>query len=256
MWVTTGEHEATRWGFRLLLEMGCCDVLQPDVGWCGGITELIRISDLADGHKAMVIPHGSSVYSYHFVVTRHNSPFAEFLMIAPAADRVVPMFNPLLLQEPVPVGVRMKVPDRPGFGVRLNPGARSVGLMSIRLLENKVIVVTGGSRGIGRAIAIESARHGADVVANYWQENDDFYDRHSAAEVGRQIELLGRRYTPVEGDISDPATSHRLVETAVAEHGRIDVLSVNAGICPFHAFLDMPLGVFEKTMRINLHGAY
>jgi L-rhamnonate dehydratase len=121
MWVTTGEHEATRWGFRLLLEMGCCDVLQPDVGWCGGITELNRISDLADGHKTMVIPHGSSVYSYHFVVTRHNSPFAEFLMMAPAADRVVPMFNPLLLDEPVPVNGRMKVPDRPGFGVRLNP---------------------------------------------------------------------------------------------------------------------------------------
>ena len=121
MWVTTGEHEATHWGFRLLLEMGCCDVLQPDVGWCGGITELIRISDLADKHKVMVIPHGSSVYSYHFVVTRHNSPFAEFLMMAPEADRVVPMFNPLLLDEPVPVSGRMKVPDRPGFGVSLNP---------------------------------------------------------------------------------------------------------------------------------------
>jgi L-rhamnonate dehydratase len=121
MWVTTGEHEATRWGFKLLLEMGCCDIIQPDVGWCGGITELIKISALADEHKALVIPHGSSVYSYHFVVTRHNSPFAEFLMMAPDADRIVPMFSPLLLDEPVPVNGRMKVPDLPGFGVRLNP---------------------------------------------------------------------------------------------------------------------------------------
>jgi L-rhamnonate dehydratase len=121
MWVTTGEHEATRWGFRLLLEMGCCDMIQPDVGWCGGITELIKISALADAHDALVVPHGSSVYSYHFVVTRHNSPFAEFLMMAPKADEVVPMFTPLLLDEPVPVNGRMKVPDRPGFGVRLNP---------------------------------------------------------------------------------------------------------------------------------------
>ncbi|GAB3444454.1 L-rhamnonate dehydratase [Insolitispirillum peregrinum] len=121
MLVTTGEHEATRWGFRMLLEMGCCDIIQPDVGWCGGITELIRISALADAHNALVVPHGSSVYSYHFVVTRHNSPFAEFLMMAPQADKVVPMFNPLLLDEPVPVNGRMKVPDRPGFGVRLNP---------------------------------------------------------------------------------------------------------------------------------------
>jgi len=69
----------------------------------------------------MVVPHGSSVYSYHFVVTRHNSPFAEFLMMAPKADQVVPMFTPLLLDEPVPVNGRMKVPETPGFGVRLNP---------------------------------------------------------------------------------------------------------------------------------------
>jgi L-rhamnonate dehydratase len=123
MLVTTGEHEATRWGFRLLLEMGCCDILQPDVGWCGGLTELIKISALADAHNAMVVPHGSSVYSYHFVITRHNSPFAEFLMMAPQADRVVPMFTPLLLDEPVPVNGRMRASalDQAGFGVRLNP---------------------------------------------------------------------------------------------------------------------------------------
>jgi L-rhamnonate dehydratase len=121
MLVTAGEHEATRWGFRLLLEMGCCDILQPDVGWCGGLTELVKISALADKHKSLVIPHGSSVYSYHFVITSHNSPFAEFLMMAPQADRIVPMFSPLLLDEPVPVNGRMQVPERPGFGVRLNP---------------------------------------------------------------------------------------------------------------------------------------
>ncbi|MEL7893859.1 L-rhamnonate dehydratase [Vreelandella neptunia] len=123
MLVNTGEHEATRWGFRMLLEMECCDVIQPDVGWCGGITELIKISALADAHNKLVVPHGSSVYSYHFVITRHNSPFAEFLMMAPKADEVVPMFNPLLLDEPVPENGRMAASklDKPGFGVRLNP---------------------------------------------------------------------------------------------------------------------------------------
>ena len=115
MLLTTGEHEATRWGFRMLLEMGCCDIIQPDVGWCGGITELIKISALADAHKALVIPHGSSVYSYHFVITRHNSPFAEFLMMAPKADRVVPMFTPLLL-------------GRAGAGQRSHEGAGQSGL--------------------------------------------------------------------------------------------------------------------------------
>jgi len=123
MLLPTGEHEATRWGFRLLLAMGCADILQPDAGWCGGLTELIKISALADAHGALVVPHGSSVYSYHFVATRHNSPFAEFLMMAPAADKVVPMFSPLLLDEPVPENGRLKISalDKPGFGVRLNP---------------------------------------------------------------------------------------------------------------------------------------
>jgi L-rhamnonate dehydratase len=97
------------------------DIIQPDVGWCGGITELLKISALADAHGVMVIPHGSSVYSYHFVVTRTNSPFAEFLMMHPTAEDVVPMFSPMLLDEPLPVNGRMTVPDRPGFGVRLNP---------------------------------------------------------------------------------------------------------------------------------------
>ena len=105
----------------MLLEMECCDILQPDVGWCGGITELIKISALADAYGALVVPHGSSVYSYHFVITRTNSPFAEFLMMAPEADEVVPMFQPLLVGEPVPVNGRMRLPDTPGFGVELNP---------------------------------------------------------------------------------------------------------------------------------------
>ena len=130
MLVTTGEHEATRWGFRMLLEMECADILQPDVGWCGGITELVKISAMADAKGVMVVPHGSSVYSYHFSITRHNSPFSEFLMMAPQADVIVPMFSPLLLDEPVPTNGRMKLPDRPGFGVRLNPECRLNSLRS------------------------------------------------------------------------------------------------------------------------------
>lgn len=119
--IATGEHESTRYGFRMLLEMECCDIIQPDVGWCGGLTELIKTSALAEARHVLVVPHGSSVYSYHFVLTRHHSPFAEFLMMAPQADQVVPMFTPLLLDEPVPVNGRLRLPDRPGFGVRLNP---------------------------------------------------------------------------------------------------------------------------------------
>ena len=121
MLVTTGEHEATRWGFRMLLEMECADILQPDVGWCGGLTELLKISAAADARNVLVVPHGSSVYSYHFSITQHNSPLCEFLMMAPQADKVIPMFSPLLLDEPVPQNGRMRLADTPGFGVRLNP---------------------------------------------------------------------------------------------------------------------------------------
>lgn len=122
MLVTTGEHEATRWGFRMLMDMDCCDIIQPDVGWCGGVTELLKISALADARGKLVVPHGSSVYSYHFVVTRHNSPFAEYLMMAPEADHVQPMFHPQLIGEPIPENGRMRTSrlDAPGFGVELN----------------------------------------------------------------------------------------------------------------------------------------
>jgi L-rhamnonate dehydratase len=118
--VATGEHEATRWGFRLLLEMEGADVIQPDVTWCGGLTELLRIAALADSHGVPVIPHGSSVYSYHFAAARPDAPFSEFLMMHPTADAVVPMFQPLLLGEPVPCQGVVRVPDLPGFGVELN----------------------------------------------------------------------------------------------------------------------------------------
>jgi len=120
--LTTGEHEAGRYGFRLLIDMGCCDIVQPDVGWCGGLTELLRIAAYADAHDVPVVPHGSSVYSYHFVATRTGTPFAEFLMMAPDADRVVPMFSPLFADEPVPENGRLAVSalERSGFGVELD----------------------------------------------------------------------------------------------------------------------------------------
>jgi len=129
--------------------------------------------------------------------------------------------------------------------------------MSIKLLENKVVVVTGGSRGIGRAIAIDSARHGADLLINYQAGADAQYGADQAsAEVISEIASLGRRASAVEGDIGNPATAQRIVDTAVERFGRVDVLASNAGICPFHPFLDIPPDVFERTMAVNLHGAF
>lgn len=118
--LAAGEHEATRWGFELLLDQGCADLLQPDVGWCGGLTELLRIAELADARGIPVVPHGSSVYSYHFCAVRPETEFAEFLLLDPDGIDVVPQLAPLLRGEPVPESGHVRVPDTPGFGVSLD----------------------------------------------------------------------------------------------------------------------------------------
>ena len=125
------------------------------------------------------------------------------------------------------------------------------------LLDNKVVIVTGGSRGIGRAIAVACAKEGADVVLNYWGDNDRSYGRLSAVqEVVGEIGALGRRVIPVEGNVAQRETGLELVKQAVDAFGHVDVLASNAGICPFHSFLDMPASVYEATIGVNLNGAF
>jgi L-rhamnose 1-dehydrogenase len=125
------------------------------------------------------------------------------------------------------------------------------------LLDNKVVIVTGGSRGIGRAIAVACAKEGADVVLNYWGDNDRSYGRLSAVqEVVGEIETLGRRVIAVEGNVAQRETGLELVKQAVDAFGHVDVLASNAGICPFHTFLDMPASVYEATVGVNLNGAF
>ncbi|MGI5989908.1 MAG: L-rhamnonate dehydratase [Lachnospiraceae bacterium] len=118
--ISGGEHEATRYGFRMLMEFCDLDLLQPDVGWCGGMTELLKIGDMAQAYGKLVVPHGSGVYSHHYVVSRANSPFTECLMMSPKADKVVPQYVPLIKDEPMPVNGKLKLDDKPGFGVELN----------------------------------------------------------------------------------------------------------------------------------------
>ena len=118
------------------------------------------------------------------------------------------------------------------------------------LLENKVVLITGASRGIGRATAIEAARQGANVAINTYK------DDAVAAEVVAEIETLGRKAIVVDADVALPDSATTFVNAAVAAFGRVDVFVSNAGICPFHAFLDMPVETLRRTMEVNLHGAY
>jgi len=118
------------------------------------------------------------------------------------------------------------------------------------LLEGKTVLVTGASSGIGRATAIAAARHGADVAINFFQETA------RAKTCVAEIESLGRTAIAVEGDVAEADTATAFVNAAKSAFGKIDVFVNNAGICPFHAFLDVPRETFERTMRVNLHGAY
>ncbi|EFG7799189.1 L-rhamnonate dehydratase, partial [Escherichia coli] len=121
MMVTSGEHHGTLQSFRTLSETGI-DIMQPDVGWCGGLTTLVEIAAIAKSRGQLVVPHGSSVYSHHAVITFTNTPFSEFLMTSPDCSTMRPQFDPILLNEPVPVNGRIhkSVLDKPGFGVELN----------------------------------------------------------------------------------------------------------------------------------------
>lgn len=119
--ITCGEHEYTRYGMRQLLEQDCVDVLQPDITWCGGITEAKRICALAAAYDIPIVPHGSSVYSYHLQVSQPNTPVAEFLVMSPQADKIVSYFGSLFEDEPLPKDGYIELdPNKPGFGVTLN----------------------------------------------------------------------------------------------------------------------------------------
>lgn len=120
----------------------------------------------------------------------------------------------------------------------------------MQLLAGKRFLITGGSAGIGRAAAVAAARHGADVALNYHGDDE------GAASAVAAIKQLGRRAIAIKGDVADPATAVDFVGRAADELGGIDIFVNNAGICPFHSFLEMPAATFERTMHVNLHGAY
>jgi len=122
---TTGEHEYSRYGFRKLIEGRNVDILQPDVMWLGGMTELLKVTAMAAAYDIPVVPHASGPYSYHFVVSQANSPFQEYLANSPDGKSVLPVFGNLFLNEPIPTKgyLDVSILDKPGFGLEINPSA-------------------------------------------------------------------------------------------------------------------------------------
>jgi len=116
--IATGEHEYGRYGFRYLLEANGASIWQPDIQWCGGLTELRRISAMASAYDIPVIPHGGGLNgSIHFTMANVNAPWAELFLPAPGGPKeVYQLFEENYNISRGPDGIYMKPHDRPGWG--------------------------------------------------------------------------------------------------------------------------------------------
>ncbi|WP_101257816.1 SDR family oxidoreductase [Streptomyces barkulensis] len=120
-------------------------------------------------------------------------------------------------------------------------------------LTDRRTVVTGGDSGIGRAVALAFAREGADVLFTYLAEEEK-----DARETARLVEEAGRKAVPLLCDIREESECLRLVDRAVAEFGRIDVLVNNAAFQMAQSESIEGIGTeqFDRTMRTNLYGMF
>ena len=117
-------------------------------------------------------------------------------------------------------------------------------------LDGQVAVVTGASRGIGRACALELARHGAQVVVNYVANAD------AAEETRDAIHELGGTVVLVKADISDADSASDLIETAVEELGKVDILVNNAGINRDRTLSRLSVEEWDEVIATNLSGMF
>jgi 3-oxoacyl-[acyl-carrier protein] reductase len=117
-------------------------------------------------------------------------------------------------------------------------------------LSGKSAIVTGGSRGIGRAIVLRLAAQGADVAFSY-RGNEA-----AAKETTAAVEALGRRALAVQGDVSDPAAAEAVVAAGLAAFGKIDILVNNAGITRDDLIMRMSVEAWREVLETNLFGAF
>jgi glucose 1-dehydrogenase len=117
-------------------------------------------------------------------------------------------------------------------------------------VQGKVAIVTGGNSGIGKGIVLALADQGAKVVIDYVADAD------ATEEVERQVAALGAEAIGVEADVSQIADLQRLVDTAVDEFGRLDIMINNAGVETRTSILDTTEAQYQKVMDINLKSAF
>src|SRR2546421_915510 len=143
--------------------------------------------------------------------------------------------------------------DPPGFTEQLDPKPDH-GEHSYRgcgKLKGRAALITGADSGIGRAVAIAFAREGADVLISYLCEHED------ARETARWVEEAGRRAVLVAGDVKDPAHCRQLVDRAVREFGKLDILVNNAAYQMTHASLEeISEEEWDHTFRTNIYSMF
>lgn len=118
------------------------------------------------------------------------------------------------------------------------------------LLGGKRAIVTGSSRGIGRAIALECAREGADVLVNYKT------GREEAEAVAREITELGRRSVAVQASVNDRRDVQQMIAAAVDRFGGLDVLVNNAGIVADGLLVNLNESAWDSVLETDLKGVY
>jgi NAD(P)-dependent dehydrogenase (short-subunit alcohol dehydrogenase family) len=118
-------------------------------------------------------------------------------------------------------------------------------------LENRVAIITGADSGIGRAVAIAFAREGADVLLAYYNEHND------ARETARWVEQAGRRAVLVDGDIKNETHCQYLVQRAVEDFDRLDILVNNAAHqASFKSIEDISAEEWDVTFRTNIYSQF
>src|SRR5579872_367568 len=123
-------------------------------------------------------------------------------------------------------------------------------------LHGRVAVVTGASRGIGKALAIRLAQEGADVVVAAKSEQSTSRLPGNIHETADAIRSLGRRALAVPTDVRDEDAIRRMVEQTVAEFGRLDILVNNAGAIWTQPILETPPKRFDLMMGVNVRATY
>ncbi|HEX5465041.1 MAG TPA: SDR family NAD(P)-dependent oxidoreductase, partial [Candidatus Limnocylindrales bacterium] len=117
-------------------------------------------------------------------------------------------------------------------------------------LSGKPAVVTGGSRGIGRAICLHLARQGADICLSYRGRKD------AAEATVADIQALGRQAIAVQSEATDPAAAEALVKAALEAFGSVDILVNNAGITRDDLIMRMTPEAWREVLETNLFGAF